>query len=284
MKKILTFGLYVMFFIMFLIGIPFELKAKEIILPSELKAKAWVLRKEEKNLWEKTLIVKFESERRVLSTNDGYKSVYLAINHSAHPEIWKKVCVEKRTEREVGGKVYANEVKSEVAKALKLEEDKVAMMATAADMDNLAVVTETFTTPSGTKLVVTALVTAGAESNAIRTGLDKGRYLEGELVDPGTVNILLLTNLSLTEPALARAIITVTEAKTAAFQDLKVSSSYTKGAIATGTGTDSVIVVSGTDLPLITYAGGHSKVGELIGKAVYKAVKIALCKQNGFCE
>ncbi len=284
MKRVLNFELIWVLFLMFCLGIIFQVRAEEISLPSELKAKAWVLKKEENKLWEKTLVVKFNSERKVLSTNDGYRFVYLVINHSAHPEIWKKVCVEKKTEKEVGGKIYANEIKHEIAQTFNVDENKVAMMATAADMDNLAVVTETFTTSNGTKLVVTALVTAGAESNALRTGLDKGRYLEGELVDPGTVNILLLTNVILTEPALARAIITITEAKTAAFQDLKVPSSYTKEVIATGTGTDSVIVVSGTDLPIVTYAGGHSKIGELIGKAVYKAVKIALCKQNGFCE
>ena len=47
------------------------------------------------------------------------------------------------------------------------------MMGTAADMDNLAVVTKAFT-----PFVVTALVTAGAERNAIRTGVDEGKYIE----------------------------------------------------------------------------------------------------------
>ena len=81
---------------------------------------------------------------------------------------------------------------------------------------------------------------------------------------------------------MARAIITATEAKTAAFEDLKVPSTYTKDAQATGTGTDSVIVVSGTSGPLVTYSGGHSRIGDLMGKAVHKAVMEALEKQNGF--
>lgn len=72
------------------------------------------------------------------------------------------------------------------------------------------------------------------------------------------------------------------KAKTAAFEDLKVPSSYTKNVQATGTGTDSMIVVSGTKGPRVTYTGGHSRIGELIGKAVYKAVVEALGKQNGF--
>jgi len=93
---------------------------------------------------------------------------------------------------------------------------------------------------------------------------------------------LILTNARLTDGALARAIVTVREAKTAAFEDLKVPSSYTKDIQATGTGTDNVIIVSGNFGPRVTYAGGHSRIGELIGKAVYEAVIEALGKQNGF--
>ena len=89
-------------------------------------------------------------------------------------------------------------------------------MATAADMDNLAVVTKEYK-----PFVVTALVTAGAKTNAIRTGVDEGKNIEG--AEPhGTVNIMILTNARLTDGAMARAIVTVTEAKTAAFEDLKV--------------------------------------------------------------
>jgi adenosylcobinamide hydrolase len=51
---------------------------------------------------------------------------------------------------------------------------------------------------------------------------------------------------------------------------------------ATGTGTDNIITVTGTSRPRVSYTGGHSKIGELIGKAVYEAVVDALKKQNGF--
>lgn len=149
-------------------------------------------------------------------------------------------------------------------------------MGTAADMDNLAVATKTYK-----PFTITALVTAVAKTNAIRTGVDEGTHIEGQ--EPkGTVNIIVLTNARLTDGAMARAIVTATEAKTAAFEDLKVPSSYTKDVQATGTGTDSVIVVSGTSGPRVTYTGGHSRIGELIGKAIYEAVVEALGKQNGF--
>ena len=63
---------------------------------------------------------------------------------------------------------------------------------------------------------------------------------------------------------------------------MKVPSTYTPSVQATGTGTDNVIIVSGTIGPKVTYTGGHSKIGELIGKAVYEGVIKALMKQNGF--
>jgi adenosylcobinamide amidohydrolase len=228
----------IMFSFLLFLFIPKLLLAQDdITLPSEVLAKAFILRAENKNLWEKTLIIKFSEKRRVLSTLDGFLEVLAVVNHSAHPEIWKEVCETKKTKQEVGGKVYLR--------------------------------------------VVVALVTAGAKTNALRTGVDEGKYIEGE--EPkGTVNIIILTNARLTDGAMARAIITATEAKTAAFQDLNVPSSYTKGVQATGTGTDNIIVVSGTTGPKVNYTGGHSKIGELIGKAVYEAVVYALEKQNGF--
>ena len=178
-------------------------------------------------------------------------------------------------------------IQEKTAQRLGMRSEDIAMMATAADMDNMAVVTKMFK-----PFVVTVLATAGAKGNALRTGVDEGTYIEPDpafekpqdLTSPhaGTVNIMVLTNARLTDGGMARAIITATEAKTAALEDLQVPSTYTKGVQATGTGTDSMIVVSGTSGPLVTYPGGHSRIGELMGKAVYEAVVEALGKQNGF--
>jgi len=80
---------------------------------------------------------------------------------------------------------------------------------------------------------------------------------------------------------MTRAIICATEAKTAALQDLDIRSHYTPLVNqATGTGTDNMIVVQGTGIR-IKNAGGHSKMGELIAKAVYSGVKGAIYRQNG---
>jgi adenosylcobinamide hydrolase len=250
--------------------------AADIPLPGDLNAKASVTSGVRDGLWEKTLIVRFPERRRTLSTTDGFADARAAINHAANPELWMKMHEEMQTRHELGGNVYVRKIQERVAKSLGVKREEVAQMSTTADMDNLAVVTRVFK-----PFVVTALVTAGAKTNAQRTGLDEGTYIEGD--EPkGTVNILVLTNARLTDGAMARALITITEAKTAAFEDLRVPSSYTRGVQATGTGTDSIIVVSGTTGPKVTYTGGHNRIGELIGKAVYGAMIEALGKQNGF--
>ncbi|MEF3167883.1 MAG: adenosylcobinamide amidohydrolase [Deltaproteobacteria bacterium] len=250
--------------------------SEEIRLPAELDAKASVKVSERDGFWEKTLVVTFPQDRRMLSTNDGFILGRIAVNHSAHPGLFKKVCEEMKTKDEVGGKVYMRKIKKKIAMESGVPEEKIAQLGTAADMKNLAIVTKTYP-----PFVVTSLVTAGARTNALRTGVDEGKHIEGK--EPhGTVNVILLTNAELTDGAMARAIITLTEAKTAAFEDLDVPSSYTKSVQATGTGTDSAIVVSGVNGPKVTYTGGHSKIGELIGKAVYEGVMEALQKQNGF--
>jgi len=276
LKKITTFQRFFIFLIALTLAMPSILEAGDITLPQGLNARAFVIRSEKDGLWEKSLIIRFPERRRVLSTNDSFIDAMAVVNHSAHPELWKRVCQEMKTKDEVGGKVYSRKIKEGNAERLGIRSEDIAQMATAADMDNLAVTTKTFK-----PFIVTALVTAGAKTNAIRTGVDEGKHIEGE--EPkGTVNILILTNARLTDGALARAIVTATEAKTAAFEDLKVPSSYTKDIQATGTGTDNVIIVSGNFGPRVTYAGGHSRIGELIGKAVYEAVIEALGKQNGF--
>lgn len=273
MKVITRFGAFLVAFYLLVCAA----EGKEITLPTILNTKAHVKVSEQDGLWEKTLVLIFDKERRVLSTNEGYLNSKVVINHSAHPELWKKVCQELKTKEEVGGIVYLRKIKTSLAENLGISPALIADLGTAADMDNLAIVTKEYK-----PYVVTALVTAGAKTNALRAGADEGSYIEHSEEKPGTVNIILLFNAVLTEAAMARAVITATEAKTAAFQDLNVPSSYTKGIQATGTGTDSIIVVSANEGPKVKYTGGHSKIGELIGKAVYEAVCLGLERQNGF--
>ena len=250
--------------------------AAEIDIPANLQAKAQIIRGERDGLWENVLLVSFPKARRTLSTSDGLLEARAAMNHAGHPLLWKTLGMRFMGQDGRGGKAYAEHVHGEIARQHRLDKSALARMATAADLDNLAVVTQ-----SHGPLTVTVLATAGAKSNAIRTGVDAGTYIEGH-TPAGTINIMVLTNIRLTDAAMARALITVTEGKTAALQDLIVPSTYTKTVQATGTGTDSIIVVSGTQGPQASYTGGHSRIGELIGKASHQAVLEALGKQNGF--
>ncbi len=259
-----------------LVMLPALLLAADIQIPENLRARAYVLKAERDGLWEKSLVVQFTEKRRTLGTLDGFVDAYAVLNHSAHPLLWQKVSENFMSQDGRGGKLYTEFMQQKVADDLKLKKSDINKMATAANMDNLAVVTKEFK-----PFTVAVLATGGARTNAIRTGVDESSHIEGE--EPkGTINIVLLTNALLTDGAMARAIITMTEAKTAALEDLKVPSSYTKSVQATGTGTDSIIVVSGVTGPKATYTGGHSKIGEMIGKATYEAVVEALGKQNGF--
>jgi adenosylcobinamide amidohydrolase len=163
------------------------------------------------------------------------------------------------------------EARKRMYKVLGLDAKKASFLFTGADVKDLALVRK-----SHEDMAVVALVTAGVSSNAMRMARDVGLYYE-----PGTINVLVLPNMRLTDRAMARAIVTATEAKSAALQDLDVRSSYT-GLVnpATGTGTDNLIVVQGTGTR-IDNAGGHTKMGELIARAVHEGVTQALAKRTG---
>jgi len=259
------------------LGFAMPLPTAGLSLPGALGATAELFKTERDGLWEKSLIVRLDERRHLLSTSDGIINGLGVINHAAHSLLWKKLSFELATKLQCGGKIYEQQRKGMIANKLGLQPADLTLVGTAADMDNLAVVTRQFP-----PFTVTALVTAGARSNALRAGVDAGTNIEPSDPPAGTINIIVLTDARLTDGALARAVITITEAKTAALEDLKVPSSYTRGAQATGTGTDSVIVVSGTTGPNVTYTGGHSRIGDLIAKAVHQAVIEALGRQNGY--
>jgi ABC-type Fe3+-hydroxamate transport system substrate-binding protein/adenosylcobinamide amidohydrolase len=209
----------------------------------------------------KTLIIDFKEPLCVVSTLEGErKGVKSVGNHYYPPPCWG-----------LTHKIGFKKMKSQIYNALGKSGNTSVLLYTGADMDNLAVKQKQFK-----DMKVYALVTAGVKSNAVRMSADEGRFYE-----PGTINIILLPNMRLTPRAMTRAIISATEAKTAALQDLDIRSSYTSLIHqATGTGTDNIIVVSRKGIR-IDKAGGHTKMGELIAKAVYGAVQEAVYRQNG---
>ncbi len=121
-------------------------------------------------------------------------------------------------------------------------------------------------------LIVEAIVTGSSEKTAARAG-DPALYEErdGHFFPCGTINILLSTNARLEEYLMARALITVTEGKTAAFQDAGIVS-VTTGRPATGTATDGITLVTSTDGPVCTDTGTFSKLGELLAAAAHDGV------------
>lgn len=224
---------------------------------------------------DRALIACFNGRRGVLSTsvlNGGYREdLKYAFNHD---------CKENgRSDAPLKAPTYAGHMEI-IAAGLGLEAEYTCGMTTAADMENVSVVSETYA-----DLTVTAAVTAGIDINGGRAGDPASWHESDGGAEPlsGTINIMLFIDARLPEGTLARALVTCTEAKAAALQALLAPSRYSTG-IATGSGTDSVVIVSNLESPVfLTFAGKHSKLGELIGRTVIKAVKEALFLQTGLC-
>ena len=221
--------------------------------------------------YEKTLLVHFTGPRKVLSTslyNGGYKENLTGIYN-----------YDCKLGAGMGCEVLAQSYREHMALVscrLGLKPEAVTGVSTAADMENVAIIGEQFK-----ELQVTAIVTGGIETNGGRAGDPADYYRPIEKPDlHGTINIMLIIDCDMPESTLVRALVTCTEAKTAALQELMGDSRYSSG-LATGSGTDQTIIVANPTRQLyLEGAGKHAKMGELIGKAVKAAVKEALAKQS----
>jgi len=178
----------------------------------------------------------------------------------------------------------------QVCAELGLDAARTAVAGTAAAMQYLGIVTHRWA-----DLAVTAIVTGGVTGNAGSAG-DPADYDERdgtwERTSPpagahaagttsGTINTLLLFSSPLSDAALARAVMTMTEAKTGALFELAIGSRRSPRP-ATGTGTDQyAIAAPQAGGPLRSWTGKHTKAGELIGCAVREATLEALRWQNG---
>ncbi|MEG0134415.1 MAG: adenosylcobinamide amidohydrolase [Cetobacterium sp.] len=227
--------------------------------------------------YNKSIIVEFKGKRGTLSTgaiNSGYsESLKYIFNHDA------------KSSPGMGCKLKAptyTEHMEIIAEELGLNPIYASGIGTAADMENVSIVTK-----SHGELHVTALITGGVETNGGRVG-DPASFVEEnsqiEVLKPGTINILLMIDGHLNPGTLARTIITATEAKTATIQELLVGSNYSTG-LATGSGTDGIITYCNLESSRkYNNAGKHSKLGELIGVAVKEALKKALNMQSDLNE
>ena len=169
----------------------------------------------------------------------------------------------------------------EVCRELGLDPDSVATMGTAADMNYATVIQR-----GDDDITVTAIVTAGVQGNAACAGDPTTWHETSEgfreaALQTGTINVELLLSCGLTESALARAVVTMTEGKTAALQQLAVPSRYSTD-LATGTTTDQFCIAAPREAAtLYRFTSTGTRLGEYIGAAVREATLEALRWHNG---
>jgi len=171
---------------------------------------------------------------------------------------------------------------SHVCEELSLPSDSTAVMGTAANM-----IYASHQAGSYENLRVDAIVTAGVEGNAATSG-DPSQWAEtptGWSKLPyvaGTINTMVLVNQPLKPEAQVRAVLTITEGKSAALMELGIASRYSQD-LATETGTDQVCLAAPIRDGAYAYSATnpHSKMGELLGTAVRAATRDALRWQNG---
>ncbi len=237
------------------------LKTEPISIPLKLVKESRRVTSRLADFKQKTLVIDFKTPQAVLSTLEGFKTgITTVANHYLPPPAWNMAHAET-----------TDQVTARILTTVKRDPATSALLMTGANMDNLTV-----TEKSHKEMHVIAVVTAGVCSNAQRASRSTGFYY-----DPGTINIILMTNRKLSPRAMSRAIICVTEGKSAAMADLDIRSSDDPLHLqATGTGTDNIMVVQGDGAP-IDGAGGHTKLGELIARAVYDGVTQAIFLQNG---
>ncbi|MDR1395406.1 MAG: adenosylcobinamide amidohydrolase [Deltaproteobacteria bacterium] len=238
-----------------------QLSSKRLALPLAYVERAEIIDSRVLDFVHRSLVIRFKTPQEVISTSSGSLSGIAVIGNTYSPApSWPLYHLLN----------YEGYLKL-IYEVLKLDRSRTALLGTGADLNNLVEVTKKYQ-----DLAVTVLITAGVEGNAIRAGRDEGAYM-----DPGTINVIVLTNRHLSPAAMANTIINVTEAKTAALWEMDIRSVQT-GLLnpATGTGTDSVLVVQGQGRE-IAYSGGHTKIGQLIAEAVREGVTEAIFRQNG---
>jgi adenosylcobinamide amidohydrolase len=153
------------------------------------------------------------------------------------------------------------------AAKLGLKKDYLAMV-TAANVHNFSLVSK-----KNEECTVYVAATAGCSH-----GESSGETIKVEEIT-GTINIIVLIDGAPVQSCLAAAMITATEAKSAALHDFDVRSRYT-GDLATGSITDSVTVATtGKGIPIVL-GGPASTLGQLVGACTRQAVTEALIRQE----
>ncbi len=152
-------------------------------------------------------------------------------------------------------------------------------MATAANMDNAVITNET--SSDGTK--ISAAVTGGILHNGGRSG-DPATYDESNETyteKAGTIIIMISIDADLSDGAMFGMMMAATEIKSCVIQELQAKSLYDKD-IATGSGTDQVVIVSNKNSETkIGYFGRDSDLFSCLSEVIRRSLFEALDRQSG---
>jgi len=118
---------------------------------------------------------------------------------------------------------------------------------------------------------VVCVVTSGLSNARCAGDPAECRAMPQSVPKPGTINIIVMTNITFSPAAMVEAIITITEAKTSVLHNAGVKSRVSQE-YATGTGTDSAAIICQPAGPEFQYCGKHVLVGELVGRSVKQAL------------
>lgn len=122
--------------------------------------------------------------------------------------------------------------------------------------------------------MATSFISAGVDNAA--TPMD-GLSYSGK----GTINIIVLANVKLTDAAIMDAFKTSVEAKSYSLWTRKVKSKFS-GKVATGTITDVTAIVSDETGEEFKYAGTGTDLGSSISKSIYDGLTYALDNFYGY--
>jgi adenosylcobinamide amidohydrolase len=158
---------------------------------------------------------------------------------------------------------------AEYCRQLQLSGTTVGMM-TSASMDSFRLVSR-----SSQGVEISAMVTAGISNARCAGDRADWRTFQTDANPAGTINIIILTNATMSHTAMVESVMLATEAKTVAMRKLGVKSPVS-GAIATGTGTDAIAVANGFGSGTIRYCGKHVIFGEMLASVVIEAITESL--------
>jgi len=144
---------------------------------------------------------------------------------------------------------------------------------TAAKLTHTSIVEET-----GEEFRIVCLSTAGV-GNAARAGVERPSFAA---YTPGTINSFIMIDARMTPAAMVNAIMTASEAKAAALQELDIRD-HLYGVPATGTTTDAVVVAVSQSQRFEhehAYGGTATTIGNAIGRLVFQSVYEAVATRN----